>query len=43
MEVKKEGGRKVYRCRANIKMDKEKLMAALRYIHPEDISKYPED
>jgi hypothetical protein len=34
VEVKKVEGRKVYRCRANIKMDKEKLMTALRYIHP---------
>jgi hypothetical protein len=34
VEVKKVGGRKVYRCRANITMDKEKLMTALRYIHP---------
>ncbi len=43
MEVKKVGGRKVYRCRAKIKMDKEKLITALRYIHPEDISKYPKE
>jgi hypothetical protein len=34
VEVKKVEGRKVYRCRANIKMDKEKFMTALRYIHP---------